>query len=123
MAPADAPSYWGRSASEVAAYRAELVVCRDELCSRVARELNASCDAAFEGRSFAGFAMDMAWGSLTSVFDMGKEQPQYEEPQAAQEEAIAQANELRIKQLHELAEEQSVDSEAGEDLEEACMPD
>jgi len=68
-----------------------LVVCRDELCSRIARELNASCDAAFEGRSFAGFAMDMAWGSLTSVFEMGKEQPQYEEPQAAQEEAIAQA--------------------------------
>lgn len=76
--------------SNLVAYHS-LVVCRDELCSRVARELNASCDAAYEGRSFAGFAMDMAWGSLTSIFDMSKGAPQDEEPQAAQEEAIAQA--------------------------------
>lgn len=38
MAPADAPSYWGRSASEVAAYRAELVGCRDELRSFIDKE-------------------------------------------------------------------------------------
>ena len=69
-----------------------LSVCRDELCSRVARELNARCDAAFEGRSLAGFAMDLAWGSLTSVFDTGKSPPQDDEKtQATQEEAMAQA--------------------------------
>ena len=73
-----------------------VVACRDALCTRVANLLAATCEEAADDRSFVGFALDMAFGTLegrvdldseaeTDAQDVGKQpQPRWTQPQAQQ---------------------------------------